>query len=188
MKAEYPKIGGLKVELEKRIPVGAGLGGGSSDAARTLLFINTYYNLDLSKRRLRQLGALLGADVPFFIDNKPMLAYGIGDELQETDFVLPYSIKLVTPDVFSSTAEAYRSLDLAQCHRDSRLEELLKEPIHEWKNCIFNDFEPSVFRKFPQLAEAKQKLYDEGALYASMTGSGSALFGIFDSADGRNSL
>jgi 4-diphosphocytidyl-2-C-methyl-D-erythritol kinase len=180
LKADFPQLTGIHIELHKRIPPGAGLGGGSSNAARTLKAIDSMFGLDLSARRLKAYGAKLGADVPFFIENRPMLAYGKGDELEEIDFTLPYFIKVVTPPFFSDTAEAYAGLNLEDCHTESSLAPFLELPVREWRNYLFNDFEPTVFRRFPELVKIKSDLYAEGAVYASLTGTGSAVYGIFD--------
>lgn len=174
------RVGPVHIQLVKRIPMGAGLGGGSADAAAVLLAVNELFGLSKTKAELRAIGKTLGADVPFFIENRPMLATGIGEVLEGLALTLPYKIELVTPDVHSNTAEAYRGLDLARCTHTADLKTLLQQPVPQWRNSIANDFEPSVFARYPVLAKLKQDLYDRGAVYASMSGSGSALYGLFE--------
>lgn len=183
MNGELPPV---YMHLHKQIPVGAGLGGGSADASFALKALNSMYRCRLSKKRLKELSLSIGSDCPFFIDNVPMLGRGRGELLTPIDFKLPggYHIEFLFPPVFVSTADAYRGIT----PRDKRLvapvdkqplHELLKAPVAEWKNLIFNDFEQTVFAKYPTLAEYKQSLYNRGAVYASMSGSGSSMFGIF---------
>jgi len=181
LKLRVPELPAVAMQLEKRIPAGAGLGGGSSDAAHVLLGLNELFALGITRAELRQLGLQLGADVPFFIENQPMLATGIGDVLApiEIPALQGKRIELVTLNIHSDTAEAYRGLNYDSITRTGDLAELLRAPITEWRNGVHNDFETSVFARFPILAEMKQLLYDRGALYAAMSGSGSALFGIF---------
>ncbi len=183
----------VEIYLHKNIPVGAGLGGGSSDAAHTILALNELYGLDLSDSRMAQYASMLGSDCAFFIYNRPMLGEGRGevlsdisaaglDELEEN-----YRIELVHPPYFVSTAQAYggivprnRKEEAGIVLPDNRpLAELLESPVSEWRNTIFNDFEETVFAKIPQLAEYKEELYRKGAVYAAMSGSGSTMFGIF---------
>ena len=185
LKQRVPELPAVTMQLEKRIPAGAGLGGGSSDAAHVLLGLNALFGLGIAEAELRQLGQRLGADVPFFIENTTQLASGTGEIL--TPITIPElqdkRIELVTPGIHSDTAEAYRGLNYDSITRTGDLAELLKAPIAEWRYTIHNDFEPTVFARYPVLAELKQELYDRGALYAAMSGSGSALFGIFPGLD-----
>lgn len=174
------RVGPVHIRLHKRIPMGAGLGGGSADAAAVLMAVDELFGLQLGKEKLRQIGLQLGADVPFFIENRPMLAKGIGERLEEFAINIPYRIELVTPPVHSNTAEAYRGLDLAATTQHADLRQLLRQPIGQWRDNVKNDFEPSVFARYPQLAQLKQDLYNRGAVYAAMSGSGSALFGFFE--------
>lgn len=171
----------VSISLYKNIPTGAGLGGGSADAACTLQALNLLFKLGLSQEKLAALAAELGSDCPFFIYNRPMFARGRGEILSPfslTHAVLDgHRIKVVPQSVFVSTREAYAGVTP---HRPSTLlEDVLKRPIEEWKDLLVNDFEESVFKQHPSLAEAKRRLYAEGAIYASMSGSGSALYGIF---------
>lgn len=177
------KVGGLpgvQLVLVKRIPAGAGLGGGSSNAAFTLVGLNELFSLGFSLDQLAEISAPLGADVPFFIYNRPMLATGIGQDLEAFPLDLTHEIRLVTPPIHSSTVEAYQGLDLSQCDPNRSLKELLRLPVSEWKGKVVNDLEGPVFKQYPVLAGLKQQLYDDGALYAAMSGSGSALFGLFE--------
>lgn len=182
MRDEY-KVPPVSIGLYKNIPAGAGLGGGSADAAFTLRALDLLFNLGLSQERLAALAAELGSDCPFFIYNQPMFARGRGEILTHhslTKAVLDgHRIKVAPQDVFVSTREAYAGVTPRR--PSILLEDVLKRPMAEWKDILVNDFEESVFKKHPSLAEAKRRLYEEGAIYAAMSGSGSALFGIFRS-------
>lgn len=168
----------VAIHLYKNIPVGAGLGGGSSDCAFTLVALNDLFSLGLSKSCLAEYAASLGSDCPFFIYNTPMLASGRGEHLEPSDVDLSdYEIRLETPQIHVSTAEAYSGVkpqEPAVSLRDSLL-----RPVEEWHHCIKNDFEPSVFALHPQIEQIKQRFYDEGAIYAAMSGSGSSVYGLF---------
>ena len=180
MRSMFPeKIERLSVHLHKHIPTGAGLGGGSSDAAFTIKALNEKFSLGMSVDQMEQLSAQLGADCPFFIKNQPVFAEGIGDIFTDIDIVLKgKTLVLVKPDISVSTADAY---SLVSPHKPQQsLKESLRLPVEEWKNHVVNDFESSVFKKFPEIAAIKDRLYDLGALYASMSGSGSAVYGIFN--------
>lgn len=176
-----PPVG---IYLCKNIPVGAGMGGGSSDAAWTLRGLNELFRLGLSDGHLVDYAARLGSDCPFFIYNRPMYGSGRGEILTPcsspavTRLQEQYSIRVIAPGIHVSTAEAYASLTPDPTGRGLRniLDTL---PVEEWKDRIVNDFEGPVFAKYPELARLKQSLYDEGAVYASMSGSGSAVYGIF---------
>ena len=180
MRSMFPeKIERLSVHLHKHIPTGAGLGGGSSDAAFTIKALNEKFSLGMSVYQMEQLSAQLGADCPFFIKNQPVFAEGIGDIFTDIDIVLKgKTLVLVKPDISVSTADAY---SLVSPHKPQQsLRESLRLPVEDWKNHVVNDFESSVFKKFPEIAAIKDRLYDLGALYASMSGSGSAVYGIFN--------
>lgn len=169
----------INIHLHKAIPMGAGLGGGSADAAFMLKMLNDEFNLGLSSIELQQRATKLGADCPFFIDNKPVLAKGIGNIFESTEVNLSgYHIVLIKPNVHVSTAEAYGGCKPQRWA--TPLEEAIKQPITEWKDCIFNDFEKTVFIAHPELAKIKEMLYEKGAIYAAMSGSGSTIYGIFD--------
>jgi len=177
LKADF-SLPPLQFHLHKNIPFGAGLGGGSADAAFTLKMLNDYFSIGLTSSQLETYAAKIGADCPFFIQNKPVFATGIGNEFQNINVdLLGYEIVILKPEVSVSTVEAYRNV--VPTTPQFSLKELVKKPVDGWKDFIFNDFEKSVFPFYPQIAELKQLLYDFGAVYASMSGSGSAVFGIF---------
>ena len=164
--------------LHKVIPFGAGLGGGSSDAAFTLKMLNDYFNLGLSSQKLEFYAAQIGADCPFFILNKPTFATGIGNKFHNIELNLSdYEIVILKPNISVSTIEAYKNV--IPRNPKFRLTEIIKTPVDQWRNLIVNDFEKSVFQKYPQIGVLKSLLYDLGAGFASMSGSGSAVFGIF---------
>lgn len=168
----------VEINLYKRIPMGAGLGGGSADAAFTLTGLNTLFGLGLPKEELAALAAQLGSDCAFFVFNRPMLARGRGEILTPFNFSLEgYQLRVFPQNVFVSTREAYAGV--MPHEPEHRIETVVRRPIDEWKELLVNDFEASVFARHPELAVAKQALYDEGARYAAMSGSGSALFAIY---------
>ena len=168
----------VQFHLHKVIPTGAGLGGGSSDAAFTLKMLNDFFQLRLNTEQLKNYAAKLGADCPFFIENKPAFATGIGDQLSSVKIDLSsYRIVILKPNVSVSTADAYKNI--IPLEPDFHLQNVAKLPVAEWKNLVVNDFEKSVFPIFPEIEKWKQKLYELGAEFVSMSGSGSAVFGIF---------
>ena len=174
----------VKIYLEKKSPVGAGLGGGSADAAYCLKMLNELCGLGLEREQLLPYAARLGSDCALVLYDCPVFGEGRGEVLRP--FSLPigiggeYRLEIVVPEGISvSTAEAYRGI--VPAIPEIRLEEALKRPVEEWKELIVNDFEKSVFKEHPQLAAIKQSLYDSGAVYAAMSGSGSALFAIYRS-------
>lgn len=169
----------VNIGLYKHIPTGAGLGGGSSDAAFMVKTLNERFKLGLSDENMEEYCGRLGADCAFFVKNKAVFATGIGNEFHSLDFSLKGKIMvLVKPDIFVSTKDAY---SLVTPHKpEASLPELLSQPIDCWKDTIVNDFEKSVFAKYPEIAGIKDMMYDIGARYASMSGSGSSVFGIFD--------
>ena len=180
----YFGIGDVHIYLYKNIPMGAGLGGGSSDAAFTLIAVNEIFGLGLSQERLAQIAAELGSDCPFFIYNRPMFASGRGEILEPFDIDLsPYRIEVVTPGIHISTAEAYAGVDAIKFNSKpgacAGLKDRLSQGVDKWRENVVNDFEAYAFAKYPILTEIKKDLYQRGAIYASMTGSGSALYGIF---------
>lgn len=169
----------VKIVLLKKIPSGAGLGGGSADAAFMLKMLNTYCNAGLSDDQLKEMAAQLGSDCPFFISGVPVYAQGKGDHLEEVNVNLQnYTLVLVKPPVFVSTAEAYGGV--SPTPSATSLKTLIEQPISTWHGAIKNDFEKSIFPRYPVIAAVKEKMYDMGALYASMSGSGSSVYGIFD--------
>lgn len=175
----------IDIHLFKHIPSGAGLGGGSSDAAYMLKLLNEKFNLELSDENLEEYAAKLGADCAFFIRNTPTYAEGIGNIFSPISLSLKgYQIVLVKPDIFVSTREAFARI---KPHRQEiPLKEVIKQPIEEWKERMVNDFEESVFPQFPAIKEIKEKLYEAGAIYAAMTGSGSSVFGLFKPEDNKS--
>lgn len=179
LREAYPQLPGVKLKLKKNIPAGAGLGGGSSDAAHTLLGLNELFSLGAKKEQLAEIAGKLGADVPFFLYNRPLLARGIGTEFEEIELDLPYRIKLVTPPIHSSTVAAYQALDYTQCDPARDLKSILLGGMENWKERLDNDLEPPVFAHHPEISEIKAALYQQGAIYAAMSGSGSAVFGLF---------
>jgi 4-diphosphocytidyl-2-C-methyl-D-erythritol kinase len=172
----------IKCFLYKKIPMGAGLGGGSSDAAFAIKLLNDIFTLNLSVVQMKNYASQLGSDCAFFIENKPAYVFGRGNELEDFEIDLSkYYLVLLYPNIHSSTSIAYKNvLKRGSFDESQSLQYLLKQPIKNWKNTIENDFEKSVFEIIPSLQKIKQQLYDCGALYASMSGSGSAMFGIFD--------
>jgi 4-diphosphocytidyl-2-C-methyl-D-erythritol kinase len=171
----------VKIHLHKHIPIGAGLGGGSADAAFFIRLLNQNFELGLTDVQMTAYARQLGADCAFFIRNEPVFAFDKGDEFEPVKLDLSnYKIVLVMPPVHVSTAEAYRGVKPAPVKQS--LMELINEPIKEWKNHIKNDFENSVFKNHPEIRGVKASLYEAGAIYASMSGSGASVFGIFDEA------
>lgn len=168
----------VDIFLHKHIPTGAGLGGGSSDAAFMLRLLNNTFELGLTPQQLEAYATLLGADCAFFIQNRPTFAHGIGNLFRPIQLSLNgYQLWLIKPDIFVSTREAFAQITPRR--PEVSLEELVKEPISRWREAMVNDFEASVFPQHPELRDIKERLYDHGALYAAMSGSGSSLFGIF---------
>ena len=167
----------LEIDLLKKIPMGAGIGGGSSDATHTMLLINELFDLKISKSETILLSSQLGADCAFFVDNKPKYAEGIGDVLEEVKLDLSeYYIYIVKPDVFVSTKDAFENINPHPSNIS--LKEAIKQPITEWKKLIVNDFESTIFPKYPIIKEIKETLYALGAEYVSMTGSGASVYAI----------
>lgn len=168
----------VEIHLYKHIPSGAGLGGGSSDAAFMLKLLNEHYNLQLSDNQLEDYAATLGADCAFFIKNTPTYAEGIGNIFSPIELSLKgYRIMIVKPDVFVSTREAFANI---RPHRpEYPVREVIRRAVAEWKDTLINDFEASVFPQYPVIGEIKEELYHQGAIYASMSGSGSSVFGLF---------
>jgi len=172
------KLPMVKMHLHKVIPMGAGLGGGSSDGAFTLKLLNQLFDLGQDKEQLMFFARELGSDCSFFIENRPLFAHERGDRFESTQIDLSgLTLLLVFPGLHVSTAEAYAAV--VPVKPEKSLKELMNCPVGQWKEILVNDFEKSVFKKRPVIGEIKQKLYDAGALYASMSGSGSAVYGLF---------
>lgn len=184
--AEDHDLPPVKIFLEKTSPVGAGLGGGSSDAAFALKMLDELCSLNLTEKQLADYSARLGSDCAFFIYNRPMIGEGRGEVLTEYPLTgldygqgsAEYEVKVLTPEgIAVSTADAYRGIKPQI--PEIPLKDALARPVEDWKDSLFNDFELTVFDKHPELAAIKRSLYDSGAVYASMSGSGSALFAIY---------
>ncbi len=178
LKQDFPQMLAIDVHMYKHIPVGAGLGGGSSDAAFMIKLLNEKFTLGLTDEQMEAYAARLGADCAFFVRNKAVFASGIGNIFEPIELSLKgWHIVLVKPDIFVSTKEAY-ALVKPQAPALS-LKDIVRQPVETWKDTMVNDFEKSVFAKHPAIAAIKDKLYDMGAVYASMSGSGSSVFGLF---------
>ena len=178
LKKDY-NIPPVTIHLHKHIPIGAGLGGGSADAAFFIKLVNEKFELGMSVAQMQNYARVLGADCAFFIENKPVFAFEKGDEFESIRLDLSaYKIVLVMPPVQVSTAEAYRGVKPAPVKES--LIELINLPINQWKKYIKNDFEESIFKNHVEIRGVKAALYEAGALYASMSGSGSSVFGIFE--------
>jgi 4-diphosphocytidyl-2-C-methyl-D-erythritol kinase len=171
----------VEFHLHKQVPTGAGLGGGSSDAAFTLMGLNDLFSLTIEKQKIVEFASQLGSDCAFFVHNYPLFAEGRGTVFSEIELdIKGHSLVLIKPPFPVSTAEAYKGITPIATERS--LPYSVKKPISEWKNCVFNRFEENVFNLYPKLDEIKKSLYSKGALYASMSGSGSTVYGIFDTA------
>ncbi len=178
LKKDYPTIPNIKMHLHKTIPMGAGLGGGSSDGAFTLVALNQLFNLQIPEQALLDYALQLGSDCPFFIINTPAFATGRGEILKPINVNLDgYSIVIVNPGIAISTKLAF-SLITPKVP-DTNMEAIICEPVTSWKEKLINDFEQPIFNSFPELANIKETLYQKGAVYASMTGTGSTVYGIF---------
>ncbi|WP_439881669.1 4-(cytidine 5'-diphospho)-2-C-methyl-D-erythritol kinase [Pontibacter sp. MBLB2868] len=174
----------IQMHLHKVIPMGAGLGGGSADAAFTLRILNKLFELNLRADALEDYARILGSDCAFFVRNKPVIATERGDVFTDADVNLRgYTCVIVYPGIHITTAEAYSSI--TPTLPDCSMEMLLKQDVKVWKSVLKNDFEDALFPKYPELPQIKEKLYNEGAVYASMTGSGSAVYGLFKEEPGE---
>jgi 4-diphosphocytidyl-2-C-methyl-D-erythritol kinase len=177
-------IPGVKVHLHKTIPTGAGLGGGSSDGAYTLKILNKMFSLNLSYETLKHYAGILGSDCSFFLKNKAVYAYEKGDKFEDIEIKLKnHYIIIVKPDIHVNTKKAYSDMGFKnyelRLNNSKSIKETIKLPINEWRNTLVNDFEEVIFKQHPTLLTIKENLYKMGAAYASMTGSGAAIYGIF---------
>ena len=180
-------IGEVSITLDKRIPFGAGLGGGSADGTAVILALNDIFSLALDEATLISLAAELGSDTAFFVRNTPQLCEGRGEIMTPIELDLAgYWLVLIKPDANVSTREAYAGV--VPAIPELTLTERLQRPIAEWQGCVKNDFEKSVFTAHPIIADFKQKMIDAGAAYASMSGSGSTVFGLFHNKEQTESL
>jgi len=178
IKKNHTKLPASRIHLHKAIPIGAGLGGGSADAAFTLKLLNEKFGLQLTPGQLIHYALQLGSDCPFFIINKPAFAEGRGEILEPVSLDLStYKFIIVNPGIHINTANAFSAINLALPTKS--LKEIVQQPINSWKNELVNDFEKTVFHQYPEIGLIKNKLYDKGAVYASMSGSGSTVYGIF---------
>jgi len=170
----------VHIALQKAIPIGAGLGGGSANAAFTIKALNKLFELQLSIVEMKKTATQLGADCAFFIDNQPVFASGIGDVFEPIDLDLDnYQIIIIYPRKSINTAWAFTQLQLTNEEKPS-LKNIIQQPINQWKEQLTNNFEKEVIKVMPEIKNLKNTLYENGALYASMSGSGSSVYGIFD--------
>lgn len=179
LKNDFPILPSVHIHLYKNIPIGAGLGGGSSDGAWTLLALNRQFQLGLTQPQLLEYAGRLGSDCPFFILNTPCLGSGRGTLLEPIGLDLSgWSLAIVDPGIHVSTAQAFSLCTPGT--NSPPLDTILSKPVDSWKDQLVNDFEEPIFRLHPELREVKETLYRTGARYASLTGSGSAFFGLFE--------
>ncbi len=178
LKKDFPELPAVSMHLHKGIPMGAGLGGGSADAAFMLLLLNKKFGLQITGSKLIDYAAQLGSDCPFFILNTPSYATGRGEVLEETGADLSdYKILVVYPGIHINTGEAFKTLKLQPARTDLR--KAILQPVETWKEVIVNDFETTVFENHPSVKALKESLYTAGASFAMMSGSGSTVYGIF---------
>lgn len=182
LKKDFPQLPDIKMHLHKTIPVGAGLGGGSADAAFTLSLLNEKYKLNISLQKLLVYALQVGSDCPFFLINKPSIASGRGEILNEINCSLSgYKILIINPGIHISTRELFQQISPSIPKKNIR--EIIQQPVESWKNDLVNDFEKIVSQKYPKIEKIKEELYHHDAVYASMTGTGSSIFGIFNAKD-----
>jgi 4-diphosphocytidyl-2-C-methyl-D-erythritol kinase len=178
LKKDFPQLPAVQIHLHKNIPMGAGLGGGSSDGTNALLILNQQFSLGLNDRQLIDYASQLGSDCPFFVYNKACHASGRGEVLTPIALDLSnYQFLLVHPGKHISTAWAFQQLNPHT--KSESIQSIIQKPMTEWKGLLINDFEAPVFKAEPSLSNIKAQLYQLGAIYASMSGSGSSLYGIF---------
>ena len=179
LKKDFPQIPAVQMHLHKQIPMGAGLGGGSADGAFALQLMNQSFQLQLSEEALAAYALMLGSDCPFFINNKPSYATGRGEKLSMIDVDLTaYQFLLIYPNIAIPTAWDFSQIKVQPVEKS--IPSVLSQPIHSWKAELKNDFEIPIMEKFAAIKSIKENLYGAGAIYASLSGSGSALYGIFD--------
>jgi len=179
LKNDFPQLPQIQMHLHKAIPAGAGLGGGSADAAFTLILLNKQFGLNLSASQLINYAVQLGSDCPFFIFNQPYFATGRGEILEQLTINLSsYKFIIVNPGIHINTANAFLGITPTLPARS--VKEIIQQPGETWKNELINDFEKTIFGQHPEIETIKKKLYEGGAFYASLSGSGSTVFGIFE--------
>jgi 4-diphosphocytidyl-2-C-methyl-D-erythritol kinase len=178
LKKDFPKLPWVRVHIHKIIPIGAGLGGGSSNGAFALKLYNELFSLNICKEKLLEYAAVLGSDCPFFIINKPCYATGRGEILEEIDMNLSaYKFAIVNPGIYINTGDAFR--DIRPRFSEKSVLDIIKEPIETWKENLVNDFTEPVYKKYPEIQSIEDHLYHAGAIYACMSGSGSTVYGLF---------
>ncbi len=178
IKKDFPQLPCVHMHLHKAIPMGAGLGGGSSDAVSALQLLDKKFTLNMSHRQLYEYALELGSDCPFFLLNRPCFATGRGEKLEVIEvFLSGYKTIIINPGIHINTAEAFK--DITPKRPSKSIKEIITQPTETWKNELKNDFEKSIFQKHPSIKKIKDDLYDNGAIYAAMSGSGSTVYGIF---------
>lgn len=184
MQDRYPEIGAVAIRFKKAIPFGAGLGGGSADAAFTCRMLNELFHLGLSDQQMEDIVSPLGADCAFFIQNRPRLATGIGNIFSDTKVDLQgWNLVVVKPNVAVPTRDAYMGLNAPTQYNEERelriFRTIIDQPVETWQELLVNDFERTVFALHPEIEHIKQQLMDMGATYAAMSGSGASVFGLY---------
>ena len=179
LQSRYPlEVTPLAIFLHKILPMGAGLGGGSADGAFMLQLMNQIFALKINKKELKEMALSLGSDCPFFIENRPCFARGRGENLEPLSIILErYFIQIISPELPISTAAAFKLINPKPAKTNLKL--IASLPLSDWKEFVTNDFESPVFNQYPELAQIKNQLYQQGAIYASLSGSGSTVYGIF---------
>lgn len=177
--ADEHNLPAIKIHLHKNIPIGAGLGGGSADAAFTIKLLNEVFDLKLSVENMKDYARKLGSDCTFFIDNAPVFAFGKGDFFEPVNVNLDgYFVLIAKPDIFINTAKAYAGVIISR--KQISIKEIINLPIKSWRQNLKNDFENNIFKSHPEIQNIKNKMYESGAIYSAMSGSGSAVYGIFE--------
>lgn len=179
LKKDFPELPSIQMHLHKTIPMGAGLGGGSADGAFTLTMVNQQFGLGLNEQQLISYALMLGSDCPFFIRNQPSYATGRGENMQPVSLDLSmYRFVLINPGIHVSTAWAFSQLQPGKPKKSCLA--IIQQAVTNWKNQLVNDFEIPVMQAHPEIQTIREELYQQGAVYASMTGSGSTVYGIFE--------
>ena len=179
LKKDFPQIPSSQMHLHKTIPIGAGFGGGSADGAFTLLLLNQKFGLGISRETLLDYALQLGSDCPFFIINKPCYATGRGEFLEHISLDLSsYRFIIVHPGIHINTSQVFS--EITPTGATTSIKEIVKQPIETWRHELKNDFEEPIFKNYPEVKKIKNDLYESGSIYSSMSGSGSAVYGIFE--------
>ena len=178
LKKDFPDLPEINIHLHKVIPIGAGLGGGSSNGVSMLMLLCKKYNLQIPEQKIYDYALELGSDCPFFVLNKPAFAFGRGEILEEITISLSgYQMMITNPGIHINTKELFQQITPNET--STSIKEIIQLPIVDWKNNLVNDFESIVFQKHPAIKNLKDKMYKNGAVYAAMTGTGSSVFGLF---------